>query len=321
VYGKIYADWYYDVSNNSAIIEKSQVELSRVYLGYNYKIDDNFTTDALLDVARINPATGVAATFTAPSTVGLKLSTAGNYIAYLKTAYLAWKNILPTTTLTVGQIPYFAFDVQESFWGHRYLYKTLMDNEGWESSADLGASVRIAPIEMLKIVAGVTNGEGYKAAQDAYGDYRVAGGVQVNPLKELTIYVYGDWMPIDKMSTDSSQTTVAGFVGYKYEDLFKVGVEYDAQMKQKGVTDHNVGGLSIDAMYSIIKPLEVFARYDMMSSKNDWNTSQDGQAVIAGLQYSPMSKVKFALDYQTFTAKPSGSIASDKIYINGEFDY
>ena len=71
-----------------------------------------------------------------------------------------------------------------------------MDNESWESSADLGAKVQVSPIDMLKITVGVTNGEGYKAPQDAYGKYKVAGAAQVNPIKDLTLYVYGDLMPV-----------------------------------------------------------------------------------------------------------------------------
>ena len=111
VYGKIYSDWYYDASNNSAITQKSQVEIGRVYLGYKYKINDNFTTDALLDVQRVDPATAI--TTTSDSTkhlTGLSYKIDDRYFAYLKTAYMAWKNVLPYTTLSLGQIPYFAFD-------------------------------------------------------------------------------------------------------------------------------------------------------------------------------------------------------------------
>jgi hypothetical protein len=214
-YGKIFADWNYDVTQNTTNTEKSLFELSRVYMGYNYKFNNNFTTDALLDVTRVDPVTTVTTTTTKVDTTGVvKLPATANqtiqkttvvsglstgvydgYMAYLKTAYVAWNGILPATTLVFGQLPYFAFDVQESFWGHRYIYKSFMDNQSWASSADLGAVVKVAPIDMLKLTGGITNGEGYKANQDKFGDYKVAGAVQLNPLKELTLYVYGDFMP------------------------------------------------------------------------------------------------------------------------------
>ncbi len=325
VYGKIYADWYYnlndtDYSSKKAVTKKSEPELTRVYLGYKYDINEQFTTDAFLDVQRVDPATSATAAFdTTKKTVGLTFKLDDRYFAYLKTAYLSWKNIFPTGTLNLGQVPYFAFDVMEGFWAHRYIYQTFMDKNGIESSADLGAVLKIAPIDLLKITVGVTDGEGYKSSQDSYGDYKIAGGVQVNPIKDLTLYAYGDWMPIGK-TTDTAQSTVALFAGYDIPDMAKIGLEYDIQMKQKGVTDHDVNGLSLYGMYNIIKQLEVFARFDLASSKSDWNTALDGQTIIAGVQYSPVSKVKLALDYQRFTPK-AGSLTSDRIYLNGEFDY
>jgi opacity protein-like surface antigen len=321
VYGKIYTDWYYDVSKNDAITQKSQIELQRVYLGYKYNIDERFLTDACMDVQRVDPATGGTATFdTTKKKVGLSFKLDDRYFAYLKVAYLSWKNIFPTGTLSLGQIPYFAFDVQEPFWGYRYIYPTFMDKNGLASSADLGASLRMSPADFIKIVAGVTNGEGYKASQDKYGDYKIGGGVQLNPVKPLTLYVYGDWMPIGQTS-DTAQSTIATFAGYKFNNLFRIGFEYDGQFAKGGVADHDINGFSVYGAISPIKVLDIFARFDLASSKDDWNTSQDGQTVIAGVQYSPVSKVKLAIDYQRFTPKPNGAIASDRIYLNGEFDY
>lgn len=326
VYGKIYADWNYDVTRNppaaSAIYnEKSLIELTRVYLGYNFKINDYFTTDALLDVARIDPLTSATLNAIPPTTTALATKINDSYIAYLKTAYVAWKNIIPTTTLSLGQIPYFAFDVMESFWAHRYIYKTFMDQYGYESSADLGAKVLVNPIDMLKITLGVTNGEGYKSNQDAYGDYKIAGGVQVNPIKDLTIYVYGDFMPERKNTRDSAQKTVAAFVGYKILDVAKIGLEFDNQIDQGGITGHNANGVSVYGMYNVIKELEVLLRFDLASSKTNWSAS-DGQTIITGLQYSPVSKVKLALDYQRVKPRVMGAaVAYNKVFLNGEFDY
>ena len=157
--------------------------------------------------------------------------------------------------------------------------------------------------------------------------YKSALGVQVNPINELTIYVYGDWMPVAS-KTDTAQTTEAFFAGYQIGDMGKIGLEYDMQErgikvkdKSGNLVDKNVGGLSVYGMYNIIKVLEVFARYDMASSNSDWNTSVDGSTVIGGLQYSPVSKIKLAADYQHSLLKASGAIASDRVYLNCEFDY
>lgn len=325
VYGKIFADWYYDATNDSKIIQKSQFELTRVYLGYKFNINEHFSTDALLDIQRVEPVTKGTADFDSEKkTVGLDLNTDHRYFAYLKTAYISWKGILPSTTLSFGQIPFFAFNVQESFWGHRYVYPVFMDKNGYASSADLGASLKVNPIDIITITAGVVNGEGYKAPQDPFGNYKTALGLKVNPVKDITLYAYYDWMPVGK-TTDSAQTTIAAFAGYNFQNIFSIGIEYDGQMQQKGNKDHDVSGISIYGKVSPIKQLAFFGRFDMASSKHDWKTPkdkiQDGQTVVAGLEYSPVSKVKLALDYQRFTPKLESVTAIDKIYINGQFTY
>ncbi len=344
IIGKIFADWNYDATHNPPAanvnyLQKSLFELTRVYLGYDYKLNKALSTEALLDVQRIDPYVASSNTATNPGTtvkvdtgkttnlntisvegpLALKLN--DSYIAYIKTAFLSWKNLIPTTTLTVGQFTYFAFDVMEGFWGHRYIYKSFMDQEGYASSADLGAKLLINPIDMLKITVGITQGEGYKANQDAYGDYKLAGGLQVNPIKDLTLYLYGDWMPEKKNFKDSAQQTVAAFAGYNILNMAKVGLEYDNQFRAGGVVGHNLHGASAYAMYNIIKELEVFARYDYAWSENKYSTN-DGQTAIGGLQYCPLKQVKLALDYQRVTPRiTGGSIGYNKVFLNGEFDY
>ncbi|MBN2038077.1 MAG: hypothetical protein JW768_15150 [Chitinispirillaceae bacterium] len=316
-YGKVYADWYYNATDDDAITKKSEVEVTRVYLGYKYTIDEHFSTDALLDVERASPLKTV--TFdTSANTVTTAPDT--RYFAFLKTASLSYKGIIPYTTLSAGQLGYFAFKVQEKFWGKRYLYKSFMDAQKWEHSADMGLTAAIAPSDMVIITAGVVNGEGFKAPQDNYGNYKGGLGLQVNPISDLTLYAFGSWMPVGE-TTDNAQTTAAGFVGYTFQDLFKLGVEYAVQMNQKGVEDHNVSGISAYGGVSIIKQLELFARFDMAMSQDDFNTSRDGQTVIAGLQYSPVKKVKIAANYQRFMPKPEGMTATDMVYLNCEFDY
>jgi opacity protein-like surface antigen len=317
VYGKVYADWYYNASDDDAITKKSEVEVTRVYLGYKYTIDEHFAANALLDVERANPAKTVMLD---TNTNTLTSASDTRYFAYLKTASLDWKGLFPYMTLSVGQLGYFAFNVQEKFWGKRYLYKSFMDQQGWESSADLGATVGIAPNDMVKITAGVVNGEGYKAPQDKYGNYKTGLGLQVNPISDLTLYAYGDWMPVGE-TTDNAQSTAAVFAGYTFQKLFNLGAEYAVQMNQKGVADHTVNGLSVYGMVPIVKQLDLFARFDMASSQDDFNTSNDGQTVIGGVQYSPVKNVKIAANYQRFMPKPDNITATDKVSLNGEFDY
>ncbi len=344
VTGKIYADWYDNQSNLhtlDATTARSGFDLTRAYFGYNYKIDSNFSASVMLDVARLNPATAVTTTGTVndsskiSSTDTIKATstptTDKRFDVFLKFGYLTWKNVLPYTTLTAGQIPYFAFDVQEAFWDHRYIYKTLMDQQGWESSADLGAKAAFVPNDMLKVTLGVTDGEGYTAPQDAFGDFKTALGIQVNPVKEFTVYLYGDCMQVGNGTApgkDWTQSTGSLFAGYNLPDVAKLGVEFDGQANKGGVANHTVSGVSVNGSYNILTPLQLFARFDMYGSAGNWNTGVDGRTAIGGIQYSPVKKVKLAADYQWSLARPYGTTgasadptASDMFYINCEVDY
>jgi len=357
VTGKIFADWYDNQSNLSTLdntAARSGFDLTRAYFGYNYTIDSNFGAGVMLDVARINPATAVTTTTTTTGTVNdssissthdtvkstststSTVTTDKRYDAFLKFAYLTWKNALPYTTLTAGQIPYFAFDVQEAFWDHRYIYKTLMDQEGWESSADLGVKAVFSPDPMLKVTLGVTDGEGYSAPQDAYGDFKGALGIQVNPIKELTVYLYGDFMQVGNgtaPAAHATQSTGSLFAGYNLPDVWKLGAEFDAQNNKGGVLNHTVSGVSVNGSVNIIKPLQIFGRFDMIGSAGNWNenssnnqtASYDGRIAIGGIQYQPVKKVKLAADYQwtldRASAKVADPTAGDVFYINAEVDY
>lgn len=114
VYGKIFADWYDVFTNNNQINsssgpEKSAFEITRAYFGYNYKIDPTFTADVLLDVERVDPDTKIVVASTQSSTGAITSlpvtpTVDKRYVAYLKTAFLAWKDVLPYTTLSMGQI-------------------------------------------------------------------------------------------------------------------------------------------------------------------------------------------------------------------------
>ena len=141
VTGKAYSQWNYDLTDDSTITKRSAFEISRVYFGYKNKINDSFSREIMLDVERVNELTsaGVDAAFKVSTTKDER------YEAFLKTAYLEWKDLFPKTTLSFGMVPYFQFGLQEKFWGNRYIYKSLMDQNKFGHSADLGICAKIKP--------------------------------------------------------------------------------------------------------------------------------------------------------------------------------
>ena len=131
--------------------DKNEFELKRAYLGYSYKIDDNFSTKITFDVG--NNSSGSA------------------YTAFLKIASLSWKP-MKNTNINMGMIGSKNFKFMEKSWGRRYIEKSALDKEKWANSADLGVSLDYKVFDNFTIDGQILNGEGYKKTQSANGLFR-----------------------------------------------------------------------------------------------------------------------------------------------------
>ena len=335
--GKVYVHSYVDATADSTITKRTAIDLTRAYLGYKYKINDNFLTSLTLDVERVNEITAVVIdTLKIRDTIVVGRDTVVSvnlvpkqskktvkderYEVFLKTAFLEWKGLIPTTTLTLGMIGGIQFDVQEKFWGYRYVYKSFMDEYKMGQSADLGIVAKIKAIDLLQINVSVTQGEGFKKPQDINGIFKPGLGVQIDPVKGLTAYLYGDYMMVETAGSDSASIiTLAGFVGYEIKDKFKIGAEYNYQMNQGGYDSCDVSGVSGYGNYTLVKEFEIFARADAFMSANNWNLAATGVGIVGGVQYSPHKSVKLAADYQGFIPDLATAISKHKIFLNVEF--
>ena len=57
------------------------------------------------------------------------------------------------------------------------MFKTLPDEFGFGSSADLGFNAEFSPIKNLKANFFIINGEGYKKLQDIDGNQKIGGNI------------------------------------------------------------------------------------------------------------------------------------------------
>jgi hypothetical protein len=68
----------------------------------------------------------------------------------------------------------------------------------------------------------------------------------------------------------------------------------------------------------------VFARYDQVYSnilpeeEVPWNLADDGSAVIAGVQFTPIPYIHMALDYQDWVEYAQNGDSSPFLYLNIE---
>jgi hypothetical protein len=299
---KVFWNYHYDFSQNAT--KTSAFQLDRSYFGYKYAFSKDISAKITFDVGS---NTGGSA-----------------YTAYLKAAQLDWK-VASGVKLSMGLIGMKQFNDQEDFWGYRYIFKSFQDENGFGSSADLGVNAEFAVTKNLKANFVVSNGEGYKNVQDVNGNQKFGGSLIFTPIEGLTTKVY---MDSEAVTDSKAVTSLSLFAGYSASD-WRLGTEYnklnDAKKYSSPAVDHELDGLSFYATYVINKKVEIFGRYDQLSSNiltgdlAAWNIAKDGSQIITGIQYAPVKGLKFSLNYQGFSFDNSTLDAKSLVFLNAEF--
>lgn len=258
-------------------------ELDRSYLGYQYDLGKGLQIKGVMDIGQSDDVNDY------------------HRIAYIKNALISWKT--GNLTLTGGLIPTTQFNMQEKFWGYRYIMKTFQDLYKFGNSADLGISATYKFTDWLSADAIVVNGEGYKKIQKEDG-LMYGLGATLTPIEGLSLRLYyGLNESIEENKKDKQN--LATFIGYKGKG-FSLGAEYNLYMNDKNQEDADLYGLSIYGSASLNKKTELYARYDNLSSKDDWNEAKDQSGIIAGLQFKLGKYVKIAPNFRMNIPKAEG---------------
>ena len=273
-------------------------ELERSYLGYEYKLDKNLTVKGVMDIG--------------------KSSDVSDYhrMAYIKNAMVSWKT--GNLTLNGGLISTTQFNFQEKFWGYRYIMKSFQDQYKFGSSADLGISATYKFADWLSADAIIVNGEGYKKVQKNDGlNYGL--GTTLTPAKGLQIRLYGGLNESGEQGKENI-VNMAAFVGYK-SDKFTIGAEYNKMWNASYKEGQDQYGYSVFASTKLDKKTEVYARFDDLCSKDDWNKAKDEQAAILGAQFKLGKYVKMAPNFRMSMPKADGLDNRYSAYINCYFGF
>lgn len=271
-------------------------ELERSYLGYEYNFGNGLSAKAVMDVG--------------------KSSDVSDYhrIAYIKNAMVSWKK--GRLTINGGLIPATQFNFQEKFWGYRYVLKSFQDEYKFGSSADLGLSVAYKFADWVSADAIVVNGEGYKKIQKNDGlNYGL--GVTLTPVSGFQIRLYGG---LNESGEEGKKdiANIAAFVGYKHEK-FSIGAEYNQMWNASYKDGADQNGYSVFASAKLSKVTELYARFDDLYSKNDWNIAKDEAAAIIGAQFKLGKYVKIAPNFRMSMPKADGAKNGCSAYINCYF--
>lgn len=271
-------------------------DLERSYLGYEYKLGNGLSLKGVMDIG--------------------KSSDVSDYqrIAYIKNAMVSWKR--GDLTLNGGLISTTQFNFQEKFWGYRYIMKSFQDQYKFGNSADLGISAAYKFADWISADAIIVNGEGYKKVQKSDGlNYGV--GLTMTPVKGFQIRLYGG---LNEGAEDGKEDIVnmAAFMGYKC-DKFSIGAEYNLMQNASNKKDADLSGYSIYATMKMSKETALYARFDDLYSKDDWNKAKDEQAAILGAQFKLGKYVKVAPNVRMGMPKADGAKENYSAFVNCYF--
>ena len=271
-------------------------ELERSYLGYEYKLGNGLSVIGVMDIG--------------------KSSDVSDYqrIAYIKNAMVSWKT--GNLTLNGGLISTTQFNFQEKFWGYRYVMKSFQDMYKFGNSADLGLSASYKFADWISADAIIVNGEGYKKLQKGNG-FNYGLGTTLTLVKGFQICLYGGLNDSGE-SGKAGVVNMAGFIGYKNKN-FTLGAEYNHMLNTAGKEGNGLFGYSAFGSVNLPKNVALYARFDDLYSKDEWNISKDEQAAILGAEFRLGKYVKIAPNFRMNMPKADGADYKYSAYVNCYF--
>lgn len=300
VWGYIFGDFFWKAEGDTARwgqgeymdTEKGMMggSLRRLYLGYDHKLSDRFTTRVLLEA---NPGT---------------LMNNGAYGAIIKLGYLQWNApdfLFHNQQFSVGLIPTPIFSFPERSWGYRSVEKEALDSRGIGRSVDQGLSYSAtfdsdANYGFTLLVA---NGSGTRPAADRYFEY--TGSMYFRLFeRRLTFETMGNY----KYQGDGRHSSIyRGFLGY---ELNRLRFGFEAAKIRNNVLTQN-GFVNVNPfLYSVFyafkldvfkEEFEFFVRYDKFNPDSNFTNAKiypdnlrfvyDQSLLIFGVNYSPIPTI------------------------------
>lgn len=310
--GKVIVRSFFDYSQGLGHVNnESGFDLTRAFLGYNYKFTPTLQARVIIDGASGR-------------------NQDGKMEVYVRNAYLNWAD--KGFDISVGEIGLMQFSIQESYWKHRYVIKSYQDLNSMAPSVDLGTTVKYKFNDYLSADISLTNGEGYKKVVKN-NSTRYAAGISLYPVKNTIFRVYADIYTDGEDVRDklpegvtgvkyTDQKTLSLFAGYQ-NDFISGGLEYNRVFDKGFIEDKDYYGYSGYASVKIASQWRIYARYDLMDSKipsgfsSEWN-NKDGQLIMGGIEFQPAKQLKISPNFRNINADRGKS--EQYLFVNVEFN-
>lgn len=298
----------------------------RAHFGYEYQLSSQFSGKIIIDAGR--PTTVGQISMVNASGDNLMVSNSSKegsyYTMTLKFASLEWK---PSEQFKIqaGGILQNHYITQEKFWGYRYLAPTFQDKYFAIPSGDLGVIAYYKPNKILGFDIALTNGEGFRFDQDAFGDLKIAAGIDYLPLKGFQTRIFYDYTQSHNPLKPADQKLMSVFAGYRFKQKFRIGGEYNYHKNHLNISNHDLSGYSFYGSYAIIKRVELFARFDYLQGNtisgdvHNWYYQNTGKAFISGVHYNATDGINISLNYQGWQPNDVSINFQHHIVLNFEY--
>jgi len=331
VYGFDHSKWKPIVqvfASASYRVEKNHYEfgIGRAHLGFQYRFNEKWSSKIIIDRGR--PTTVGEITVTNPLGQTLNVQNTSKegayYTMFLKFASLEWK-VTDRLVLEGGAILQNHYITQERFWGFRYLAQTFQDLYWKVPSSDLGFIACYTMNDKLSLHVAVTNGEGPRVKQDAFGKVKFAAGVDILPLEniQLRMYYHNRQTGTDSLKTEQMFSFHAGF---RPADHFRIGGEFNYMDNLNYAENRESYGFSLYSAFRMADFTELFIRYDRLYdngsvSFNESGFAGNGNALMGGISYSPFNNVSLSLNYQGWVPGHNSSYSSGNLLFSMEYKF
>lgn len=281
-------------------------DLDRAYIGYKYKLPHNVEIKAVMDFGHFKEIKEY------------------QRVGFIKNAMVTWKH--RNLTLNGGLISTTQFKKQEDFWGKRYVMKSFQDEYKFGSSADLGFSAEYKINDIISADVIIVNGEGYKKLQIDEG-MQYGAGVTITPVKGLMLRGYASYNEAAKSIKEKAEnpelikgtTNVAFMAGYKNK-LLSLAAEYNLMKNTKFTDQNDKSGVSVYSTINLSKNINIYGRWDYLTSKDSWDVSSDGMNGMAGIEFKLGKYIKLSPNFRIWSPKSQDTKNSYYAYINASFN-
>ncbi len=293
VSGTLFFRWQKYISQNTATAPNN-FDIDRAYIDVKKNLAGDASMRFTLDVSRLDTT---------------KLDTnkkSQNLFEFLKYAYVDLPVAIPANlqvvpaslSLRLGQQTTAWIDWADKMLGQRWIAKSLLDNEGVMSSADLGVgalgTVTLAGLP-VDYQATAVNGSGYKAAEtDAKKSLglRLTSTVVDSPdYGKLIASAFYNEDGVTSSNLAGGNSFMAAELGLK-NDTLTVYYEY-----LNGTLSTNINGYSTGLLYNVMPRWNAFCRFDRYDP-NVFKANDQIDRTFYGITFDWTKDVKIAADVQ-----------------------